>query len=191
MPIAPSDFGRDSTMRWSPRAGDYIMWTRCTDLFAQGESAFRILDFWEIRDGDAVTMTNRMEDLPAWFELHPTEARGVLAYAVLARLEGGWAPGEPLDGPNLWRAQCGDRLVWVDPSAAREGEDAVRALVNFRESALVFGESTTATDWTMLFGAPSTERASPEVAAAMRSGFLAAVQLGLPRSVDTGDWGLG
>lgn len=37
-------FGRDATIRWSTRAGDYLLWVRCTNLFSKGEGAFSIVD---------------------------------------------------------------------------------------------------------------------------------------------------
>jgi hypothetical protein len=166
------------------------MWVRCTNLFAQGESAFRIVDFWELRAGDRVTITNRLDDLPAWFQLHPLEVRGALAYEMVARLNAGYLPGEPLDGPNLWRVRSGDRLVWVEPSGSDEPGPVIRALLSFGECALVFGESEQPAIEDPIFGSPTTQRPSPAVAAALKMGFREAVNKGTPRSFEA-KWGLG
>jgi hypothetical protein len=190
MTTSESSFGRDSTIRWSTRGGDYVMWVRCVNLFGQGESAYRILDFWELRDGDFVTITNRPEDLPVWFELHPTEVRNALAHKMMARLNAGHSPGVPADGPNLWRARSGDRLVWVGGRGSERTREPVRGLLSLQECALVIGESSRPGDWPAIFGAPSADQASPEDATLLRCGFLRAVELGLPRSLDA-RWGLG
>lgn len=55
---------------------DYVLYHRsnlpiATDPFGQGEDAFRIQDFWELRDGDFITITHRPADLPGGVELPP------------------------------------------------------------------------------------------------------------------------
>ncbi len=103
---------KDTTLRWSCRRGDYVLWLQFTDPIA--EQSLGIVDLWEMRDGDFVTVTNRPEDLPASFELHPTEVRDALAYQMAAKLEKGYQPpDEPAEGPNIWRLKSGDRMAWV------------------------------------------------------------------------------
>jgi len=65
-------------IRWSCRAGDYILWLRYGGLFAPQERQFRVSDLWQLKNRDFVTVTNRLEDVPPWFELHPLEAQGEL-----------------------------------------------------------------------------------------------------------------
>src|SRR5579859_4346987 len=108
-------FGHDTTMHWPCRRGDFLLWLESPGLFAKEPS---MADFWEMRDGDFVTITNRADDLPTWFELHPSEAQGDLVQVLMAKLNAGWQPpDEPMDGSNLWRLKAGDRLAWVGTHA--------------------------------------------------------------------------
>ena len=99
------------------------------------------MDVWQLSDGDSVTLTNRIADLPSDFELHPLETKGSLAYWMMSRIKEGYQPGEPVDGPNLWRVLAGDVLVWGGaqrPGAS--GTEGVLEVVIFVEEALVYGE---------------------------------------------------
>ena len=100
-------FAQDMTLRWPCRRGDIILWMGYSNLFQKPE-LIQIHDFWEMRDGYHVTITNRLEDLPAWFELHLTEACNLLALKLMAKMEKGYKPGQPIDGPNLWRLRSGE-----------------------------------------------------------------------------------
>ena len=111
-----SIFQSNTTIRWSCRAGDYVFWMSFQGPFAPTSKQFSIMDIWEIKDGEWVTITNRFEDLPPWFELHPLETSGSLAYKMMEKLNAGYEPNEIMDGPNLWRIFAGDRLVWVGTS---------------------------------------------------------------------------
>jgi len=103
-------FRRDMTLRLPCRQGDFFLWLGYPDIFS-GPDAIQCYDLWEMRDGYHITITNRIEDLPAWFELHPTEVCGVLAMKMMVKIEKGLRPGEPMDGPNLWRLKSGDRVA--------------------------------------------------------------------------------
>jgi hypothetical protein len=103
-----TDFKSDTTLRWPCRAGDYLLWAGCRGF---GGSAFDIDDFWELRDGNHVTITNRFADLPGWFQLHPLEASGSNAYRIMERLNEGMEVRPPYDGPNLWRVFAGGRIA--------------------------------------------------------------------------------
>ena len=54
-------FGRDETVRWSCRKGDYVVWCRPCGGRISVEAE------WEIQDGDWVTLTSRRVDLPPGF----------------------------------------------------------------------------------------------------------------------------
>jgi hypothetical protein len=83
-------------------------------------------------------VTSRIEDLPEWFELHPTEVSGFAACSMTQKkLARGYKPGEPLYGPNLWRVLTGDRIVRIRIGDAETGN---QTLVAFKSNALVFGE---------------------------------------------------
>ncbi|SRR6266496_3119017 len=182
-------FDDDLTIRWSCRAGEFVLWVG-TDSFltSDQESAWEIRDFWPMRDGDFVTITNRWSDLPIWFELYPTEASGSAVYKMMDKLKAGHQPKEPMHAPNIWRVKAGDRLAWV--SLERHG-DPVREILVFETCALASGENSTLDfDWPVHFAEPNEKDLSPATAAAMRAGFKAAVGLGVPR-VFAEEWRLG
>ena len=132
-----------------------------------------------MRDGDYLTTTNRWADLPAWFELHPLEVADRAVTEMMKRLDAGYKPKEVMDGPSLWRAKTGDRLVWVSLAGS---DNPVKELLNLRACALVLGENSNPTpEGIAAFGAPEGEELPPAAAAAMRAGFDAAVSLGVPR----------
>lgn len=182
-------FGDDLTVRWSCRAGDFVLWVGLQNVL---ESGWTIRDFWVMRDGDFVTVTNRSADLPSWFELHPSEVCGAAAYKMMARLQAGYQPSEdPMDAPTIWRVKAGDRLVW---GSLERRDEPVREIMTFEADALVSGEgSASDPEWPMHFVAPDEKELSPAAAVAMRAGFKAAVGLGVPRVfADIGaKWSLG
>src|ERR1017187_4605906 len=93
-------FKRDMTLRLPCRRGDFFLWLGYPDMMS-GPEGIQCYDLWEMRDGYHLTVTNRIEDLPVWFELHPTEVCDVLAMKMMAKIEKGYKPGERMDGPNL------------------------------------------------------------------------------------------
>jgi hypothetical protein len=186
-------FRSDSTIRWSCREGDYILWIRYEGLFAAQDSSFSAPDFWEMKDGDWVTITNRVQDLPPWFGLHPLEAAGSLVYWMMNQINDGYQPSGPCDGPNVWKVFAGDRLVWVGPTrAGLTAEDGVLGLISFEENALVTGEPCQISEGFPTFGdVKETEPRAPATLL-LRKGWLAACALGPPRSAAAGGrWTLG
>ena len=143
------------TERWEAVYGDILIWFRCGG-FMQLED-WTVVDLWELKDGHSVTITTRPEDLPEWFELHPTETSGSQVYEMQKRLNEGYQPGEIMDGPNLWRVMAGDRLVWL--GASRTGLESISnilSIVDFRCCALVVAETDVKDlDAFTAFGAPS------------------------------------
>jgi hypothetical protein len=182
-------FGDNLTVRWSCRGGEFVLWMG-TNSFPDSDraSAWTIRDFWQMRDGDFVTVTNRWTDLPPWFELHPSEVAGSAVFKIMKRLEAGYQPKESMYAPTIWRVKAGDRLVWV--SSERPSEP-VREIMVFETCALASGEnSTLGFDWSIHFAEPDEKDLSPAAAAAMRAGFKAAVGLGVPR-VFAEEWKFG
>jgi hypothetical protein len=76
-------FEQNTTVRWSCRSGDYVFWFSWRNIFAAPENDLAINDLWEMKDGDFVTITNRVPDMPEWFTLHPTEVCNSLSYAMV------------------------------------------------------------------------------------------------------------
>lgn len=185
MAIQPQQFGSDETIRLSCRNGEAVMWLAIKSPIACDK--WDILDFWEMNDGDYVTVTNRVVDLPVYFDLHPTEAFGSEAYAMQERLDSGWQPGDPVEGPNLWRVKAGDRLVWVD---SRLRSDPVKGVLVFQECALAYGESVQPTQESLMSYGSRTGEPSPELVQACHAAFRFAAELG-PARCWAPDWGLG
>ena len=177
-------FGRDSTLRWSCREGDYVMWIRMSgDILVMGKPD--VIDIWQLGDGDWVTITNRTADLPIWLSLHPTEVHDQAARLMMKRLDEKQAiPDEPLDGPNLWRVLAGDRMAWVT-------DETIAEIVSFDENALVIGNSETNPDplWFAIFdeAAPDAQR----TAISCRKAVKIVEELGLPRTIGIPPWTIG
>ncbi len=95
MTILVLEFRSDTTFALPCQHHDLLMLTRHPS-FLHDEP--HVLDLWHLRDGDRVTFTNRISDLPPWFELHPTEVSGALAFEYLRKLENGWKPGQVMQG---------------------------------------------------------------------------------------------
>ena len=190
-PITPPSwcFCRDETVRWSCRIGELVLWVG-TDSFLSADraSAWDIRDFWEMRDGDFVTITNRWADLPAWFELNPIETADAAAFEMMKRLKAGYRPKEPMDGPNIWRPKAGDRLVWVTTKDARQ---PVREILTLRTCAVAIGENPKPSSEALLFfGVQQNNEMTPAYTAAGRAGFEAAVAIGIPREF-VAEWRFG
>jgi hypothetical protein len=146
-----------------------------------------------MKDGDWVTITNRVQDLPPWFELHPLEAAGTIVYWMMKKLNDGYQHSEPLDGPNVWRIFAGDRLVWVGPARhGVEAEDGVLGLIDFEDNALVTGEPFHVSEGFPTFGEIEESEPTAPTKLLLRQGWLAARGLGTPRVVAADDqWRLG
>ena len=183
-------FRDNETRRLSVRAGQHLLWLR-TDFFSGGReiSDWQILDFWELKDGDFITVTNRLCDLPAWFRLHPLEIAGIQTLREYEpRLNAKDYPDEPIDGPNIWRVLAGDRLVWVSMT---DSGSPVQEILDLRCCAAVVGDNCSGElDEIALFGAPAGENLSPETQSAWRAGIGAAVEMGAPR-VLSAEWRFG
>jgi hypothetical protein len=184
-------FGRDTTLRWPMRGGDFLLWFDFPSPFLQPEK-IRCRDFWEMRDGQHILITNRWEDLPPWFELHPTEAVDSFVWKLCP--DGGTIPdpGPPMQGPNLWRLQEGDRLVWLgDSRPDRESYDGILAVLDPTTCVLVvgLGEFDSLEEYAA-FGAPTTKERQARDAERFRAARDLVSKLGSPRTRSFG-WALG
>jgi len=170
-----------------------VVWFSWTDILAAPEAGIAIRDIWEMRNGDFLTITNRIEDIPEWFSFHPTEVHGALAYRMIEKFEKSGYPEEPMEGPNIWRPKSGDRLVWAGKPhpGVRAGHPIISAIA-FRENALVIGENvrTQSMDGVIGFGSLSKTHHTEEEAAILRKTVEVVKQMGPPRNFAT-EWGIG
>ena len=184
-------FSRDMTLRWPCRSGDFLLWFGYRDIMS-GPEAVQCYALYEMRDGNHVTITNRPEDLPPWFSLHPTEVCGGLVYKMMAKVEKGDYPDEPMNGPNLWRLKPGDRVAWVGVARPeRRGVNGILAILDCRESALAVGEAYwDSVEASAGFGAPTATEMKPDDVALCQAALNDVKKLGLPREWAP-EWKLG
>lgn len=184
-------FDGDMTLRLSCREGDFLMWCSYT-IFS---NRYIIKDFWQLRDGDFVTITNKQVDLPPWFELHPTETTRALIPWMREKLNSGYEPLDPVEVPNLWRALDGDRLIWVGKK--RQGipsDNGLFSILTFRENAAIIGQSSKEGEYDLFsdFGGFGRKSLSKENEALCKRGWEAMLKLGMPRSAAAdGQWAIG
>jgi hypothetical protein len=182
--IVMISFGSDMTLRWACRAGDYVFWARFQGLFSSPGHEYKIADIWELHDGNFVTATNRPVDLPVWLDLHPLEVSGSLVWWMRKRLDEGYKPNGPLQGPNIWSFFAGDRVVWVGPERGGvEFNDGVLGLLDFMENALVYGEPFDLCWASATFGGFDREQPPQEGARVCQAGWGALIRLPLPRVI--------
>src|SRR5262249_33578929 len=132
--------GKDFTARWACQQGDYLLWFR-RDPFNDPRGEAQALDAWSIPDEASVTITNRWQDFPPWFDLHPSEVCNSLMGWMRSRVEARDYPEEPVDGPNIWRAKGGDRIVWVGPPRVGQAiVGSVLGIVDCHSAVVVLGD---------------------------------------------------
>jgi hypothetical protein len=190
MRIPTITIGSDTTVRWAFRDGDYLVWIR-VPLWAP-EASPNIVDLWELHDGHHALVTNRYQDLPAWFELHPTEVCGSAAFWMMRRQSAGKPTHDRMDGPNIWRVMAGDWLLWV--GAPRVGVGALQngfAAAECRECLLVIGEGATSSPAEFAtYGTPQNDEISSNELKSLRAGITAIRQNGARRAIAT-EWLIG
>ena len=186
-------FRRDTTIRMSCRAGDYLLWCSFKGIFSPENDQYTVSDLWQLKDGDFVTITNRQVDLPSWFELHPLEVSNSLVYWMQRKLDSGYQPGDILDGPNIWRAFAGDRLVWVGKQ--RQGvefDNGVLSVITFSQNAAIIGEPYSYYEGFPHFGGFDQQAQPKEDIMLCRKGWNAISELGTPNSASAdGKWVIG
>jgi hypothetical protein len=163
-----SRFGPDTTLRWSCRAGDYVLWMR-VEAGASASTPPTILDFWQMQDGDSLTITNRGADIPAWLDLDQYE-----------------------DGPNFWRVCPGDRVAWVgEPRPCQAALGGIFFILDCQACAVVIAETTremTAVEIMTMFG--PVRDPTPREMAYTRNAVAVVKAMACPKPWD-GEWQLG
>lgn len=185
-------FDHDTSLHLSVLPGDFLVWFRLPSPMADPSRHFDIVDLWELRAGERVLITNRVADLPAWFDLHHSEVAGVLAFDMLATLQAGHQPQVPLEGPNLWRVNNGDRVAWLGVDRdAQLAPNGVFSVIEFRANALVAGEPQHMDlEAIATFGSMSHAEPDPTALALCRAAVDYVRLLGAPRSWSQ-QWALG
>jgi hypothetical protein len=170
-----------------------MLWFTWTDIFADPQHGIKIIDIWEMKDGDFLTITNRLEDMPEWFAFHPTEVCNSLAYRMLEKFNNSDYPEEPIEGPNIWRPKTGDRLVWLGKSRSGTAcKGSIRSVIAFRESAIVIGENARpqSMDELISFGSLTKPQQTEGETAMLREAVELVRQMGLPGEYAP-DWTIG
>mgnify|MGYP000677460862 CR=1 FL=1 len=185
-------FNRDSTNRFSCRKGDYLIWFGPKGVFSSNNK-IAIKDIWQLKDGDFLTITNRYQDLPNWFELHPIEASNKSAYWMKEKLNSGYVPGAIMKANNIWRIYAGDRLVLIGNS--RDGFDSdegILSIITFNTNAIVIGDSQTNENVFEDFGSISNETQTEEEKELFNRVYKTVLELKQPRSISMGgQWTMG
>jgi hypothetical protein len=188
-------FDGNATIRWNCEAGDLVAWISGALLMVSGNQ-FRVSDIWETREGDSITISDRPEDFPAWFQLAADEVSGPAANAMVAKLNRGEiVANEPVRAANVWRLTAGSRLAWMGVRRPAyptfDGAQGLLQLVDFHENALAVGESPSmGADASLNFGALATRTPSPEVGEMPGSARKWVRHLGMPRVMAV-DWAIG
>ncbi len=184
-PVPELSIQTDTTVRLKLQAGDMFIWFRFHDILS-GTSSLGILDLWILHEPTAATITTRSSDLPPWFALHPTETSNALAYRMQQRLQSGYSPTDPVDGPNIWRALAGDRVVHAGKAHGGDlpRRDGLITIYAFCEDAAVFGEpgETTIEDW-IAFGSPGPGEPTQDQIRIGQAALEAVKRLGLPSEI--------
>lgn len=103
-------FGIEHTERLPGRGGDLLIHVRALPL----KGKLTLSDVWKLSDNTQILLTNRHQDLPDWFKMHPLETGGTALGWMKQLLEAGYEPPEdPMEGPGIWRLCSGDKLVWL------------------------------------------------------------------------------
>lgn len=176
---------RDMTIRWSFRRGDFLLWFR-RGTFPFGHEEARVMDMWQMVDGAHATITNRRQDFPGWFDLHPTEVCNSLIPWMMQKVTVGDHPEQPIDGPNIWRLNTGDRAIWVGSS--RPFTTAIGSILGILVCApvAILGEHPDGP-----LGFMETEE-GPEGIALCRQAVEVEGAIGVPRSLAaSGTWTIG
>ncbi len=180
----------DQTLNFACRSGDYFVWLRWGDFLAP---TLRIVDLWEMRAGDTALLTNRLEDVPDWLDLLPSELTGRYLAQAFDRLKRSVVPRQPVELPNLWRLQAGDLLLCMGDSRGLYADTGgVLALIECHASALLLGTAAQIDDVgdLLVFAAPTLLESRPERQQQIRQAIAGANRRG-PLNVWTELWMLG
>lgn len=180
-------FQGEMTCRWPCEAGDFLLWLGYPNVLA-GPESIRCYDVWGMPTGSQVTITNRMEDLPDWFRLHPSEVCDRLVFKMMAKVKAGDYPEAPMDGPNIWRLKAGDRVAWVGREGTASSSGGKLSILVCREAALALREPDSLDEFVGV--GPLTRERRREAIARFGAAVSAVQKLGLPREWEP-DWKLG
>ena len=91
----------DFTTRLSCRNGYHEIWYSWPGMLNISENSIQMEDIWEFSDGGFITLTNRYDDMPEWFNFYPTEVKNSLCRRLIDRFNKGNYPDSPIQGANI------------------------------------------------------------------------------------------
>ena len=148
------------------------------------------VDVWAVGRGDFITITNRLEDVPDWLAIYPTEVANKNVEKMRNKLSTGNIPHFVTnDYENVWKPNISDFIVWVgDPRRGVNSQGDVLGIFRFRAGSVViqnFKDQTYNPE-----GREAIKYLNPSNSAKMIEPYNFIVNLGMPRQLAIG-WRLG
>ena len=185
-------FSLDTTLIWACRKGDFILWCHCKGFSGGPKDWYTIADVWEMKDGDRVTISNRLQDLPPWFKIHHSETCNALVDQIIKKIKEGYKATEIMEGPAIWRIMSSDCVAWIGKSrTGYKEQDGILQIIDFQTCALMTGDANDPSfESFMDFGTLTDEGQNSKNAYRCRKAFEVVKQVGYP-NVLSGEWALG
>jgi hypothetical protein len=187
------DFNDDesATIELPCREMDHVVWLRPTGVLKDPAEGVQIVNYWECREGDKVTITNKYEDLPDWFTISHKEVRGRAAHLFVQDTRRA-KPLTPVSGENVWRVKSGDRIAWLGRPRRTFGSDnGVISIFECGAHVLALGEPcASGLEAWQFFGAPSSSTPNEYALSAVRTAIELVKQRGT-RALRVDPWAIG
>lgn len=173
---------RDSTIRLVCQTDDYILCIKFSPILRRN-NGFDLVHAWRMQDGDTVTITNRFNDLPPWFDLLPSEVEPDSISWLRERQAKGYRTGHRIEKPNVWRMLAGEKIIRIGTGGGSPTGKSKTTVVDLKHNALVIGESTGKSPDEVNFCEFDRSELDILTLERVQTGFQAAIDLGFPWNV--------